>query len=105
MKIITRNKVMDRLKQRLRLRERDTLPWEDATAAATTAAAEPEVDAASLRAALAALSADERRVVEGVYAHGKTYEEVSADTGIPLGTMKRRLREALQLLRRRLSSG
>jgi RNA polymerase sigma factor (sigma-70 family) len=104
-KIITRNKVMDRLKQRLQLREKESLPWDDATAAAAMSTSEPEVDPASLRAALDELSVDERRVIEGVYAQGKTYEEVSADTGIPLGTMKRRLRDALQILRRRLAPG
>jgi RNA polymerase sigma factor (sigma-70 family) len=104
-KIITRNKVMDRLKQRLQLREKESLPWDDATAAVAATADEPEVDPASLRAALDELSTDERRVIEGIYAQGKTYEEVSADTGIPLGTMKRRLRDALQILRRRLAPG
>jgi RNA polymerase sigma-70 factor (ECF subfamily) len=108
-RIITRNKVMDRLKERLRRHEKERLPWDDATAGAlvatsveTTHAAD---DRAAVRAALAELSDDERRVVDGIYAEGKTYEEVSAETGIPLGTMKRRLRDALQLLRRRLATG
>jgi RNA polymerase sigma factor (sigma-70 family) len=106
-RIITRNKFMDRLKQRLRHREKETLPWEDATAGAIAAptAADAAADQASLRAALAELSADERRVIEGVYAQGRTYEEVSAETGIPLGTMKRRLRDGLAHLRRRLAPG
>ena len=105
-RIITRNKVMDRLKDRLQHHAKDTLPWDDATAAAgVLPPAEPEVDAATLRQALAELSPDERRVVEGVYAQGRTYEEVSAETGIPLGTMKRRLRDALTILRRRLATG
>jgi RNA polymerase sigma-70 factor (ECF subfamily) len=59
----------------------------------------------ALRAALAELSVDERRVIEGVYGQGRTYEEVSAETGIPLGTLKRRLRDALGVLRRRLALG
>jgi RNA polymerase sigma factor (sigma-70 family) len=105
-RIITRNKVMDRLKQRLQRRERETLPWDDATAGAVAATAgDASTEHASVRAALAELSPDERRVIEGVYAQGRTYEEVSAETGIPLGTMKRRLRDALRLLRRRLAPG
>jgi RNA polymerase sigma-70 factor (ECF subfamily) len=105
-RIITRNKVMDRLKQRLQHRERETLAWDDATSGVVAPPApEGDVDQVALRAALAELSADERRVIEGVYAHGRTYEEVSAETGIPLGTMKRRLREGLALLRRRLAPG
>lgn len=105
-RIITRNKLMDRLKDRLQHHEKETLPWDDATAAT---AAEPgedaPVDASSLRAAVAELPADERRVLEGVYGQGRTYEEVAASTGIPLGTMKRRLRNALALLRERLAVG
>ena len=34
-------------------------------------------------------------MLEGIYRQGKTYQAVSAETGIPLGTMKRRLRDAL----------
>ena len=40
--------------------------------------------------------------IDGIYAQGRTYEEVAASTGIPLGTMKRRLRDALASLRERL---
>ncbi|MEW6270195.1 MAG: RNA polymerase sigma factor [Thermodesulfobacteriota bacterium] len=105
-RIITRNKVMDRLKERLRHHEKERLPWDDATAYATAPAtgAEP-IERAALRAALAELPGEERRVLDGVYGEGKTYEEVSAETGIPLGTMKRRLRDALATLRRRLAPG
>lgn len=102
-RIITRNKLMDRLQERRRRHTKETLPWDDATAAAASVPApEVDMDVPALRAALAELSPDERRVVDGVYAQGRTYEEVSAETGIPLGTMKRRLRSALGILRRRL---
>ena len=103
-RIITRNKPMVRLKDRRRHHAKETLPWDDATAAAALPAADVQADAPALRAALAELSPDERRVVDGVYAQGRTYEEVSAETGIPLGTMKRRLRSALTTLKRRLAS-
>jgi DNA-directed RNA polymerase specialized sigma24 family protein len=42
-------------------------------------------------------------VLDGIYTQGKTYQEVSDDTGIPLGTMKRRLRDAILALRRRFA--
>lgn len=100
-RVITRHKLMDRLKARLRHHEKDTLPWDDATADAV-AIDPPDDDVAALRAALDELSADERRVLDGVYGQGKTYQEVCDDTGIPLGTMKRRLRDGLRALRRRL---
>jgi len=106
--VITRNKLMDRLARHIDGHEKDRLPWDDATAAA--AALDPEADpdaqadASALRAALDELPPDERRVVDGIYGQGRTYEEVAAATGIPLGTMKRRLRDALVFLRRRLAT-
>jgi RNA polymerase sigma-70 factor (ECF subfamily) len=55
-----------------------------------------------LWAALGDLPRQQQQVLHGVYVEGKTYETVSAETGIPLGTMKRRLRDGLAVLRRRL---
>ena len=98
---LTRNKFVDRLKQRLRHGERETLPWDEETARASAPAGDAE--AAELRAAVRALPPEQQRVLDGVYAHGKTYQEVSDETGIPLGTMKRRLRDALLALRRRFA--
>jgi RNA polymerase sigma-70 factor (ECF subfamily) len=104
-RIVTRNKFVDRLKQRLRRRERETLPWEDETAQAIAGALAHEEEA-SLRAdvwrEVERLPEPERTLVEGVYRAGKTYEEMAADSGIPLGSLKRRLRQALEGLRQRL---
>jgi RNA polymerase sigma-70 factor (ECF subfamily) len=69
-----------------------------------SAAADTDVEAtATLRAAIRELPAEEQQVLDGVYRHGKTSDEVSRDTGLPLGTMKRRLRGALATLRRRMA--
>jgi RNA polymerase sigma-70 factor (ECF subfamily) len=105
-KVITRNKFIDRLKRQLRVREKETLPWDDETARAV-AATEPAPDAAerhALWAAVESLPEESRRIVQGVYGEGRTYEEMSQATGIPLGTLKRRLRESVALLRERLGS-
>lgn len=99
---ITRNKFIDRLKLRLRHKEQDALPWDDETARALGAPPAAD-DVAQLWAAVRGLPAEQQRVLDGVYAQGKTYQEVSDDTGIPLGTMKRRLRDALLALRRRFA--
>lgn len=105
-RIITRNKFTDRLKRRLRCREKESLPWEEETArvAAVPAATLAPDDRRDLRAALASLPADQRRLVEGVYLEGRTYQEVAAQTGVPLGTLKRHLRLGLAALRARLES-
>jgi RNA polymerase sigma-70 factor (ECF subfamily) len=99
-RIITRNKFVDRLKARLRHHEKETLPWDDETARALGS---PDGDATELWKAVKALPDEEQRVVEAVYARGRTYEETCRETGLPLGTMKRRLRDGLAALRRRFA--
>jgi RNA polymerase sigma-70 factor (ECF subfamily) len=103
-RIVTRNKFVDRLKQHLRLREGEALPWDEESA---RIAAPPEADgaeAADLWTAVQTLPDDEQRILHGLYRQGRTYHEVADDTGIPLGTLKRRLRGALDALRERLGS-
>jgi RNA polymerase sigma-70 factor (ECF subfamily) len=103
-RIVTRNKVVDRLKGARRRHERATVPWDEDAARTASVAADPAAAAArEVWAAVRDLPADEQRVLDGVYRQGKTYEAVSAETGIPLGTMKRRLRDALMALRRRFA--
>ena len=101
-RIITRNKFIDRLKSRLKLGAHEALPWDDETARSVASDA-PAAEAVELWAAVRDLPAEQQRVLDGVYRQGKTYQEVSDETGIPLGTMKRRLRDALSALRQRLA--
>jgi RNA polymerase sigma-70 factor (ECF subfamily) len=101
---ITRNKFIDRLKQRLRRHENESLAWDEQTER-LLADPDPDPDAElmpDLAAALRELPEEERRAVAGVYVEGHTYQEVSTRTGIPLGTLKRRLRDGLRRLREHL---
>jgi RNA polymerase sigma-70 factor (ECF subfamily) len=105
---VTRNKVADRLGARYRAHEMQAQPWQDlADELVDTSGrdAEDAVRAAALWDAVEALPSEQRAAVRGVYLEGKTYEAVSAETGIPLGTMKRRLRDALVALRARFAAG
>ena len=104
-RIITRNKFIDRLKARLRHHEKEALPWDEETARAVAAPAAPDGRARELWSAVRDLPPEEQRVLDGVYRQGKTYEQVCAETGLPLGTMKRRLRDGLLALRRRFAEG
>jgi RNA polymerase sigma-70 factor (ECF subfamily) len=101
-RIITRNKFVDRLKVRLRHHEKDHLPWDDASKEATVRPAEEGRE--ELWSAVRELPEEQRRVIEGVYLEGRTYQEVSETTGIPLSTMKRRLQAGLQALRQRFGA-
>src|SRR5437867_11159854 len=102
-RIITRNKFIDRLKARLRHHEKAALPCDAETARAAAAPAAPDGRARELWSAVRDLPPEEQRVLDGVYRQGKTYEQVCAETGLPLGTMKRRLRDGLLALRRRFA--
>lgn len=103
-RIITRNKVVDRMKGARRRHEGKTLAWDDDAARLASAGDDPTAAAArEVWTAVRDLSAEQQEVLDGIYRQGKTYEAVSADTGIPLGTMKRRLRDALMALRRRFA--
>jgi RNA polymerase sigma-70 factor (ECF subfamily) len=103
-RIITRNKFVDRLKQHLRLKEGEALPWDDEAARIAAPPVPDAREAVELWAAVGSLPDDEQRILHGLYRQGRTYEEVAHDTGIPLGTLKRRLRSALDTLRALLRS-
>lgn len=103
-RIITRNKLVDRLKGARRRHERSTVAMDEAVAG--TLAATPDPTAAAARevwTAVRDLPAEQQDVLDGIYRQGKSYQAVSDATGIPLGTMKRRLRDALVALRRRFA--
>jgi RNA polymerase sigma-70 factor (ECF subfamily) len=44
-----------------------------------------------------------RDIVFGVYGQGKTYEQVAQESGTPLGSLKRYLRDGLAELRKQLA--
>jgi RNA polymerase sigma-70 factor, ECF subfamily len=110
---IARSRALDRLRSRRRLRED---PLDDATASEAdtsaptpTAPSDPLADAEHaersriVRAALADLPVEQREALELGYFGGLSQSEIAEQTGQPLGTIKTRMRLALQKLRERLS--
>jgi RNA polymerase sigma-70 factor, ECF subfamily len=61
-------------------------------------------DAQAVRTALAGLPDELRALVEFAYYEGLTHTEVAARTGLPLGTVKTRLRSAVAALRGALTA-
>ena len=61
-----------------------------------------EQEAAKLQDALATLSADQREMVEKAYLGELSHSEIHAETGLPLGTIKSRIRLGLERLRHEL---
>ncbi len=107
-RIITRNKFMDRLKRSLRSHERENLPWDDESA---RAAAEADEGIAPMSEAMGAawtavqeLPEEDQRLLTGLYVEGRTYQEMCQQTGVPLGSLKRRLTKTLRTLRERLQA-
>jgi len=57
------------------------------------------LDAQAVRAALGELPAEQRAVVEMAYYQGMTHVEIAEKTDLPLGTVKSRMRLALEKIR------
>jgi RNA polymerase sigma-70 factor (ECF subfamily) len=108
---ITRNRAIDRLRRRRR--------WQVKHARAETFDALPvgrvgdELDESakpgwhvheSVHAALAALPTEQREAVRLAYFQGLTHSEIARELGIPMGTVKTRLRLAFDKLRVSLAS-
>ena len=97
---IARNLWIDRL--------RKEVPWQELPPAhAEASSSEPSPDAVlsenevriRVRAALTALPAEQQRVLELAYLQGLSHGEIAARLGVPLGTVKSRVRMAYQRLR------
>ena len=104
---LTRSRAIDRLRARS-MRERDLeepLETDPADLDGTTDPVEHAVLAQRrrrVRAALENLSREERSVVELAYFGGYSHTEIAGALGLPLGTVKTRLRLALLRLERAL---
>lgn len=61
-----------------------------------------EQEAASLRAAISRLNPEQRDLVQKAYLGELSHSEIQAETGLPLGTIKSRIRLGLERLRHEL---
>lgn len=100
---VVRNRAIDAVRARS-ARPRTTTADDHHLAAADDPeqAAINAVLGAAVRTAVATLPAEQRAAVEMAYFAGLSYPEIAARLGVPLGTVKSRLRLALERLRPRL---
>jgi RNA polymerase sigma-70 factor (ECF subfamily) len=98
---ITRNAAIDRLRREARHHNTDDWHAFDATEASTVAALDLAAwsDGQLLRELLQQLPADQRHLIELAFYRGYTHSELAEGLGIPLGTVKTRLRAGMQRLR------
>jgi RNA polymerase sigma-70 factor, ECF subfamily len=99
---VTRNRALDAV------RSRANRPTAEITAdvpaeASTDATVFANIDAQRVRGALSTLSEEQRTPIEMGFFAGITHEEIAQRTGIPLGTIKTRIRTGLRRLREALS--
>ena len=100
---VTRNRALDVLRSRASHAELDlpeALPETDSIEDVAFA----HLDADRVRVALATLPPEQREPIELGFFGGITHDEIARRTGIPLGTVKTRIRNGLRRLRVMLES-
>jgi RNA polymerase sigma-70 factor (ECF subfamily) len=104
---VARNCAIDRLRAR-RVRAAVDAPAIDVAATPATGIQSPEaavLDAERRRTvtdALAGLPAEQRQLIEAAFFEGYTHSELAQRFGLPLGTVKTRIRAGMTAMRRRL---
>jgi len=102
-----RSRAIDRLRFDNRKKRKDggDMPPAEETAADPRDVIELREQGASLRAALATLTADERQAIETTFFGGLTHVQAAERLSQPLGTIKTRIRTGLHKLRQALTAG
>ena len=102
---IARNRAIDVYRQRKSRDDRASAGWEELKQAATAPAPHPgermemERLQGRVREAVASLPADQRTALALAFFRGRTHKEIAEELGEPLGTVKTRIRAAMQKLR------
>ena len=95
---VVRNRALDALRARAARPEEEvpeSMPAEDSLEDATLS----RLDAESVRKAVAQLPPEQRELIELGFFGGVTHQEIARSTGLPLGTVKTRIRTGLRRLR------
>lgn len=99
---IARNRRIDALRRAARPEPED-LPWGPEEEPDQQAVMELAEDTRRLGDAIARLPEKQRELIEKAYFGELTHSEIASETGLPLGTIKSRIRLALDRLRQSLS--
>lgn len=95
---IARNRKIDLLRKQKRPEPED-LPWGPEAEPDQAEALVLQQETEKLGEALATLPAEQRKLIERAYFGELSHSEIAAETGLPLGTIKSRIRLALERLR------
>jgi RNA polymerase sigma-70 factor (ECF subfamily) len=108
---ITRNQAIDVLRKRTRRGAHERETWGDLKLVADRVDHDPvgNVELSSqreeVRAAVAALPENQQRALSLAFFQGLTHRQIAEKLGEPLGTVKTRIRDAMQKLRGRFAGG
>jgi RNA polymerase sigma-70 factor (ECF subfamily) len=106
---IVRNRAIDMLRQELA--QAPKLTFDEGIAERAPTGAETDVEALrrdaarQVRGALSVLPSDQMRVIELAYFGGLTHSEIASALGMPLGTVKGRMRLGMEKIRAQLAEG
>ncbi len=95
---VSRNRALDFVRSRT-IRAADEIPADLPAGGALDETIFARIDAARVRSALEALTEEQRVPIELGFFGGITHDEIARRTGIPLGTIKTRIRTGLRRLR------
>jgi RNA polymerase sigma factor (sigma-70 family) len=95
---IARNRKIDALRK-VRRPEPEDLPWGPETEPDQEDTLALQQESEKLEAAIGALPAKQRELIEKAYFGDLSHSEIAEETGLPLGTIKSRIRLALDRLR------
>jgi len=104
--MLARARAIDRLRARNARPDLKAPVADDAAPAMVSSDVSPEQatiaaeDVRDVRSALTSLPGEQRMLVDLAYYEGLTHSEIARRTGVPLGTVKTRLRTAMTTLRR-----
>lgn len=95
---ITRNRCLDLLRSRAR-HPAEELAEDSAFEDAVEETAFAHLDSAAVKTALGHIAPEQRNLIELAFFGGMTQQRIAEKTGVPLGTVKTRIRTGLQRLR------
>lgn len=96
---VARNHAIDKVRSKEIDKERRTIGIENSVNTINDQASEQSIESIGITQLLASLPDDQRVIIEFLYLKGYTQAEVSEALALPLGTVKTRVRLAMQRLR------